>query len=462
MIYAFILNIFRFVAGLIHPIIEHFMPTFERSDMKKRHRAFPNEILKKINDVEIDLDNKSIDYDKYCKYRWDIVFVDNDLVLKGVLAESTDYPIWEPKKLLIQGFIYQSLMKYIEVLESAIKEKDYLSTCMSLEGLGHIYIEKGDIEISTKFYKKAFEIYSKLEFGHGQIDNLINIGNTNVLQGELSGLDELLKHIEVLSDNLKYNRGFIGATQIRAKTLAYQGDLNTALNNSTNALDMIKELGEDKEIADQYCEIADIYGKMYYFDKAINYIKKAQSIYRKIGFKKGIGKVFSKMGWNFYGLEYYDKALKYSNKAIIIFEGIENTFDKADTMVNIANIYREKKDAHNSIAFYNEADKIFADCDFKMGQARVQWSYGLLMLAVDDLDRAEKYLLKAIGFYKGSGLTYFEALINGDLGMVYFYKNNYIKALNFLRKSVSQIGKINIQLNIDMLLNTIDICEHKI
>ena len=97
-----------------------------------------------------------------------------------------------------------------------------------------------------------------------------------------------------------------------------------------------------------------------------------------------------------------------------------------------------------------------------MGQARVYRSFGLLLLAVGELNRAEECLLKAMKFYTDSDITYYESFLNGELGMVYYHNNNYSKALKYLRKSVSQIDNMKAQINTDMLSNMIDVCESKI
>jgi len=438
------------------------MPTFERKGMIKRRQAFPNEILKSVKDIRIDPDNgKPISYEIYCKYKWDSVFSRNEIETVNVQFRPDDIAAIEARKLLIQGFVYKSLMKYKGLLETAIKEKDYLSVCLSLEGIGNIYFERGDIEISTKFHEKTLEIYETLNFGYGQIDTIINICKIKLFIGELAEAERLLEKVETLSKQLKYIKGSIGIGQIRVNLFASKGGLNEALSYGNSTLGLLNEYGEEIEIADQYCIIGNIRGMMSNLVEAESCFNKALSIYEKNGFKKGIGIANAGLGAVQIGYGNFEKALARMNKAVEIIEDIENVFDKANTLIAIGDIHREKQDGSGAIMYYGQAEKIYKDFECKSGQARLSSSLGLFFLATGDLEQAEKYLTDAYEFYTSSGLRYYKAFTGADLGMVFYLKKEYSKALNYLKKSVAQFNKMKIRPNMDMLLRAINVCESK-
>ncbi|HYF31648.1 MAG TPA: tetratricopeptide repeat-containing sensor histidine kinase [Chitinophagaceae bacterium] len=178
----------------------------------------------------------------------------------------------------------------------------------------------------------------------------------------------------------------------------------------------------------------------------------------------------------------YEDALDYYFKALRVYESINNTNKMAGTIKNIGNTYRELKDYQKSYAFLSRALEIRKNDRDSTGIANVLNDIGLLYMNQDSNRKAQAHYTmvlkeygrhfipaikayvinnlgitnKNLGYYEealrnymqaleiitGTGDQYGIALITGNIGDLYYKKEDYKQSLSFNERSFAMAKAI--------------------
>jgi len=207
------------------------------------------------------------------------------------------------------------------------------------------------------------------------------------------------------------------------------------------SLDVEKEIGNEKNVAKMYSNIAVTYELRGNYEKAIDCYNLALETFEKLDYQEGCGKIFNNLGvlyqemgmynqcinyfnkslkiklqnndfeaaastYNNIGVSYeefkinLDSALFYYTKALNIYNNLQNKLNYAITLQNIAAIYTAKNDFSKSIETYFEIEKIFLELNNNQGLA---WTYRNLSAAFlnsNNFNKVQFYLSKSYALSK--------------------------------------------------------------
>lgn len=198
-------------------------------------------------------------------------------------------------------------------LRRQLGDKDAIAS--SLGNMGLVYKNQGNYTKALEYYFKSLKI--KDEIGHKQ-GVAISFGNIGIIYRYLA---------------------------MMATDSASQADyFNESLNYCSKALDLEKELGNKKGIADNYVRIAAVYNKQMNYPLALRNNKIALSIYREIEDRQRLAMTLGNMGISFEFQGQLQKALEYYEEALSIKKDIGHKIGIALTMGNIGSLYiRQEK-----------------------------------------------------------------------------------------------------------------------
>jgi serine phosphatase RsbU (regulator of sigma subunit) len=193
----------------------------------------------------------------------------------------------------------RSLNKYSE---RKIRRSLYNSIAGSLNNIGFIYSNKGDIPKALEYYHLSLKVAEKTGDKQGIATSLNNIG----------------------------------------PIYYYQGDILQALEYYHRSLKIKEEIGDKKGIAYSLNNIGSIYLYQKETTKALDYFHRGLKIREEIGDKQGIAYSLSNIGFAYQDLGNHEKGREYFLQSLKIVEEIGDKISIAHALHDIGNAYLEE------------------------------------------------------------------------------------------------------------------------
>ncbi len=186
---------------------------------------------------------------------------------------------------------------------------------------------------------------------------------------------------------------------------------------------------------------------------SLTYFKQAKNL-------DGEAKVYNNIG-NLYRDFDFDKALEYFNNSLAIAEKLKLTDLIAGLNLNIGNIYQKKKNYSKALMTYEKSFKIFKELNNHTGITQCLQNLGVTYHRLNDLPKAQKYLLEAIAKAKENDLNFVVASSNLTLGSVYITQKRFNDAEKAIQEGISYSKIVNdSKLQFDYLYTAYEL-EHK-
>lgn len=347
---------------------------------------------------------------------------------------------------------------------------------------------------------KADSLFNLLKIKSTADTTKVNIYNS--LSKIYTGLDSRdgLKYgylANSLAKKVKYEKGL-------AKSYAALGSFYFYFNNDIDSLMYFMNLGLALPNKNNYREI---YGELlkkkgvgFFYrgttDSALVYFKNSLTQYELLKDSFEVIKALNNIGGIQLKLQNYKDAISYFYKCLKYDEAKKDSVSIATDYNNIALVFADKKDFKSSLIYYNKALKIreaFSDSigvarlyvnianiyidQQKHNEARITLDKGIPM--IDTMKERDLYtkILNNMGIVNLREKKYDEALSNflnvirikdeigidensaglmGNLGSLYFEKNQYLKAIPYCVKGYElavESGELEVQRNCQKLLS---------
>ena len=173
-------------------------------------------------------------------------------------------------------------------ISSSLKRNYLISLANSLNNIGTVYDDQGQVTQALEYYHKSLKINEEISDNVGISSNLNNIGYIYCNQGDFAKALDYYERSLKIRESQKDKRGIAG-------TLNNIGNIYYWQNNFSDALDYFKKsLKIKEEIEDKYgisfslMSIASIYDKQGNFKEALDYFKKSLKISEELEDKSGI------------------------------------------------------------------------------------------------------------------------------------------------------------------------------
>jgi len=286
-----------------------------------------------------------------------------------------------------------------------------------------------------------------------------------------------------LSNKIGFKKGI--SFCLNAKGFAYnqKAKFDSALICFEEGMKISRELNDSSGIAAAYDNISIVDIHFGDNEKALNYRKKANEIYQilkdSMSLASGynwIGNIYKERGDYELALEYYLKSLKIYNKK-------NDQKNLCFPLMNISSVYRYLKQYDKAKEFAFEAIKASRNSGKQENVAMAFYRLALIFSLENKMDSSINYLKEALIILDNTPNPYFRHLVNLELGRnnlqlgktttaihdfnvalaaaqqigdkslimavlqniggAYFDKNDYLKSLDYIRKSIKISSEIN-------------------
>jgi len=365
------------------------------------------------------------------------------------------------------------------VLEIAKEDTNKVNT---LNDLAHQSRINGENEKAMQYGNSALSLAEKINFKHGEIGALRNIGKINAVQGNLPEAMEnfiaALKISEEIGAKLGIGDGYISIGNIHTE----QGNYPEAMESYNTAIQILKEIGDKEGMAASYSNIGNIHDYLGNYPEALENYSAALKIYNETGSKYGLSVIHNNIGTTYaaqghfpealenYSISLkmkeeigdkegianaynnigavldfqgnYPKALEYYYKSLEILESIGYKRGIAGSYNNIGLIYEKQENYTKALENHLTALKIEQEIGDKRGMGESYNNMGYNYLNLGNLTEAFKSHLTALNIYEEIEEPAGIAFSYKKLGAIYANQINYPEALNHYLKSLKIFEEI--------------------
>jgi len=353
------------------------------------------------------------------------------------------------------------------------------SLAASLNNIGFIYQNQGDIPKGLECYHKSLKLEEEIGNKQGVASSLNNIGAIYDNQGEFSKALEYYHKCLKLEEEIRLPDGQVGDKQGIANSLnnigfiyQNQGNIPKALEYYNKSLKIREEIrlpdGQvvDKPgIASTLNNIGCMYQNQGNIPSALVYLHKSLKIREEMMDKQGIASSLNNIGCIYQNQGDIPKALEFHSKSLKIQEEIGDKHGIASSLNSIGTIYdnqgdpdvtSSKEDALRAgipmaLEYYHKSLKIREEIGDKQGVANSLINIGMIYQKQGDakvtfykpdalrasITIAFEFFHKSLKIMEEIGDKQGIALSLNNIGMIYFKQKNYLKAEENSKRSIS-------------------------
>jgi len=266
----------------------------------------------------------------------------------------------------------------------------------SYKNIGIVYYMQANYVESLGNYDKALAMFDSLKDKSGVANILSNEASVYYNQADDEKALELnLKSLNVAEQIGDTLRILTALQNIGAVYFNKPSTFNQSLKYYLRALPMSESLKNDNAIGTITVNVGEIYLKKGNDDSALIYFQKSLKAYEG---SENVPYTLNDIGKVYQNRKDYETAIKYHQQALDISQKLDAKVDMAQSLLGLADSYREQGDALKAISYYKRAEVIaikVSNANYELERA-----YGGLATAysnVSDFKNAFKYESKFTG-----------------------------------------------------------------
>jgi DNA-binding CsgD family transcriptional regulator len=213
------------------------------------------------------------------------------------------------------------------------------------------------------------------------------------------------------------------------------GNLQPAIENFKEAIEIARNLPEQKDLTDYYKNIAGAYYNLGNLQKATDYTFRAYKMYEKAHNIRGILISLDHLGMLYKKQENFPKALTYHLKALELAQ--KEKMEKKIPLIqhNLGIIYKNMNQTGKSLSFYRKALKGFTKQGSKIDIAGIYADMGnLYAITLKKIDSAKYYYDKALQIFPDNNPL--KTVVYVKSAKLYAQQNNLSKSNELLQKAL--------------------------
>ncbi len=406
-------------------IFEKYTPIIERTtDIESQYLSVLYDSIAKVY-LRFGNNDQAL---KYCQQA-----LDYRLQLFGIKHSAT------AQSYNLLGRIYKNSGKYdlaFDCFQKALEiGEEHPFSATTYSNITSLLVTIGKYQKALEYCEKVLSIEKN---AHGEksvevAEVYMNFGIVYHASGHYPKALEYYGHAETIFKELYGEEGLFlaGCYDRRASVFFERTEYKTALDLYFKALTIRKsKLHPDHpELLESYSNLANVYKALEDYGHALEYYKNAATIAEK-NYDSNHDYVIAIM-MNIAGLykdlEDYDQAIEYYRKALEKKASVSGTknAETAKLYNNIALAYRMKGDNTHALEFYYLAVvcKVALFGPAHPSTAATYHNIGKLLLSVDDINGASKYLAAAFAVFHNNAIH--EHKVEALNGLIYIYEKQF-------------------------------------
>ena len=226
---------------------------------------------------------------------------------------------------------------------------------------------------------------------------------------------------------------------------AYQAlnNLDEALKNYTEALEIRKRLGLEKGVASSLNMIARVQDMMGNSQEALANYKESLAGFQRIGDRRSTAIILMNLGNYYLNHAEYEDALKSSNDALAILRDLGDEANQAITLNNLGAIRTYMENFQDALPYFQQAYQIQERLKLTDGMAETLHDMAETNVYLGQYDTAVNQFLKALEIRRNSGDLSGVASNSSSIGALYADQGKYGQALSALQESLKDYQQAN-------------------
>ena len=257
------------------------------------------------------------------------------------------------------------------------------------------------------------------------------------------------KSIEYANELLN-NINFVRGKSKKADIYIWTGDLykkheeyDKAYPHYRTALEYLVKSKNDKRKAELYNSMGVVCFMLTSYDQALEYYFSSLSIREEINDKMGIADSLNTVGNIYFQLHNYQKSLEYYRRSLEIRTELKDDVAIGKSYNNIGNIYSTLKDYKKALVSYNDALKLYEKSSEHKLRASVYNNIGIIHRERNEPEKALQSFKKSLKIAKREDLTYNLANTSNEAARTYFELKQYPEAEAHLATALKGAKKLN-------------------
>ncbi len=303
-----------------------------------------------------------------------------------------------------------------------------LEIARTVNNMGFIYSELGDFDRSLDYLSESREINHKIGNNKELLFNLENLTQVLLSAGKLHDSIEYLKEGMNLSDRLSdrphkgvFLRG-MGSVQ------KWMGLYGQAYNNVNQAIDICRELDDDRRLIICLIQQADLLARMNVVDEANKICRQISLLSEKLEDRRAAISV-DLVRCQLYG------DIKAADRAVETAREIKNNRDRHLALLYKADCHLSENRTEESYKVIQSLDSVFVEGSSDILNARYANIRGRYFMLTGDNNKAIRHYGRGLSLASASALLPEKLDASCNLGTIYTKKNEFEAAFRYLKNA---------------------------
>ncbi len=272
------------------------------------------------------------------------------------------------------------------------------------------------------------------------VNALLASGRVDVRAGDdQAALDPLNK---ALSLAIQFDNQEQKGNILAVMGVAYQdlNKLDDALRNYQQALEIRKNVGDQRGYASTLGQMAQLQDMQGNFNGALASYKEAIEVDRKIGDKTGLARNLMNLGTLYHDHGKYDDALKFGGEALQLYRDTGDELNQAQCLNNIGSAHFNKGEYQDALTYFQQAYQIRDR--LKQDPTESLHNLAETYVKLGQYDTALSQYLKAKDVLRAAGDKSGEALQSSSIGALFATQGKYGQAVGVLQEAVQGFQQV--------------------
>lgn len=261
--------------------------------------------------------------------------------IQQMLDKGTEIEVAQPD---------EAIKIYLQTYDLSLKSKWYKGAFKSMQYIGFVHTNNGRYDLSIEYMQKALPYAQKINFKRGIATTYINIGNSFQYKGDYKKAITLyLKGIPIL-ESIKDSNSVSQSYQNLAGLYATLKNLPLEELYQRKALQNVNTANiEQKGLI--YCDLVLFHLRQNQFEKAMQYLKKAE-VLTKVNDSKYLAFYTTRNFGEYYRIaKQYLKAIPYYKKALLLTDELNDAYQKNDLLYTLSGLHIQINDYKTALIY---------------------------------------------------------------------------------------------------------------
>lgn len=287
-------------------------------------------------------------------------------------------------------------------------------------------------DLAIENASKGLSLAERLKFGRGYAYGLYIQAYASMIK------DDQQKALQLFQQSLEHPSATrtikIDCHRGKGRVYENKSDYSLALNEYLEAQKLIDQLGDRKQIAENYSNIGTINDMMGHKEEAVRYLQDALKIHEETNNQLGIAQTCNNLGITLDFMSRNEEAMNYFNRALKIAHEMKNPLGIAFVSGSIANHYHVLGDHRKALNYSYEVLDMFEMLNDPYNMAAIHINMGELFTELGRYDSAEVSLKSGLDIALQIGAKQWITNAYSGLYDVYNKQNKHKDALeNFIQ-----------------------------